>query len=511
MAELLVGIDLGSQSTKTAVYDLRGSTVAEAVVDTPLTWAGPHSVEQDPEDFHRAALRTIRDCVSRARLDPRSVAAIGVSGQMAGVLGVGADGLPTTPYDSWLDARCSTEADFLAQTAGDLIAERTGCAVMIDHAPKMRWWSRHHPDVFARTAKFLVPSAYVAARLTGLSVSDAYLDRTHLHFTGLGDAARCEWSEELVAAVGVPLKKLPRIIDPADLVGGLTRAAASASGLVAGTPVAAGLGDTAAGLLGAGIVEPGQLLDTAGTASVLAICVDRFRPDTGTRTLIAMQGALPGQWISLSYLAGGSLITWLQRVLTSRVDSKTLSLLLNDAAAVPAGSSGLLFCPYIGGRILPSAPAAAGGWIGLDFHHGRGHLMRSVLESVAFEYAGYLSVALELFPGLEPREARVIGGGAQSGLWNRIKASVLGLPYMRLGRENFTCWGAALVAGKAVGAVDDLREAALRSTRVEHVEAPDENEHALYSELALHYRALVNSFVPSSSNPSNPHREVVAL
>ncbi|HUZ85514.1 MAG TPA: FGGY family carbohydrate kinase [Candidatus Baltobacterales bacterium] len=509
--ELLVGVDVGSQSTKTAIYDIDGRTVAEAVVDTPLKWSGSQSVEQDPEGFYSATLRTIRECVSGAGIAPDSVLAIGIAGQMAGVLGIGADGLPTTEYDSWLDARCKQEVEFLERNAGDLIIERTGCAAMIDHAPKIRWWARQHPDVFSRTVKFVVPSAYVAARLSALPAEEAYVDRTHLHFTGLADAAKCAWSEELAALVGVPLDKLPRIVDPTELIGTLSPEAASETGLLPGTPVAAGLGDTAAGALGAGIVEPGQVLDTAGTASVLAVCTDGFRPDTRTRTLIAMQGALPGQWISLSYLAGGTLVTWLQGLLVGHADDAALQLLLDEAERVSPGADGVLFCPYVGGRILPAAPAARGGWSGLNFHHGRGHLVRAALESVAFEYDRYLSAALDLFPELKPCEVRVIGGGASSQLWNRIKASVLGLPFLRLDRKNFTCWGAAIVAGKATGAITDMRGTALRSTSVEHVDGSDDEAHSLYRAHLVRYRRWTNAAVETPDRTDQIDREVIGL
>ncbi len=205
------------------------------------------------------------------------------------------------------------------------------------------------------------------------------------------------------------------------------------------------------------MVEDGQLLDTAGTASVLALSTTAFRPDL-SRTLVQMRGAVPGQWISLAYLAGGDLLRWLPRVL----GDPPLDRLIEEAAACPGGR--LLFVPHLGGRILPSAPQARGAWVGLDLSQTRGDLARAVLESVAFEYAGFLERALELFPDLVPRDVRVIGGGGDDALWNLIKASALGLPYVRLERESFSCWGAAMVAAAAVGAVDDLAATALATT-----------------------------------------------
>jgi xylulokinase len=265
------------------------------------------------------------------------------------------------------------------------------------------------------------------------------------------------------------------------VIGYLTVEAAYECGLRAGTPVAAGLGDTAAGALGAGVVHPGQLLDTAGTAAVLGISTAEFRPDQ-SRTLLAMRCAVPGQWMSLAYLAGGDLVRWLPQALGA-----PLGELVREAKhARPAA---LLFVPYLGGRILPAAPKARASWNGLDFAHTRADLARAALESVAYEYAGFLDRALDLFPALEPWDVRVIGGGKDDEAWNRIKASVLGLPYVRLRRDSFASWGAALVAGAACGLVDDLAAAALAGTAEAARFEPDPGLHDVYRRRLVDYRA----------------------
>jgi xylulokinase len=260
--------------------------------------------------------------------------------------------------------------------------------------------------------------------------------------------------------------------------------------------VAAGLGDTAAGLLGAGVVQPGQVLDTAGTASVLSVSTTAFRPDA-TGTLVLMRGAIAGQWVSLAYLAGGDLLRWLPEVL----GAASLELLVEEAAAAAADEGRLFFVPHLGGRILPAAPRARGAWVGLDLSQSRADLTRAVLESVAFEYAGFLERALQLFPDVEPSEVRVIGGGSHDTFWNKIKASVLGVPYVRLRRESFSCWGSALVAAAAVDAVDDLAAAALATTCESDRVEPDPSLHLSYSERRRAYRAVVDLLV-------SPHEEV---
>jgi len=487
---LLVGVDVGTQSTKAGLFTRSGACLAEATLPLELHRRGPDEVDQEPEDFYRTAGAAIAACVERAGCEPSAVAAVGIAGQMAGVLGIGADGRAVTPYDSWLDSRCRPEVEEMSARLGDAVVELTGCPPMVAHAPKIVWWSRRRPDVHAAVRKWVVPSAFVAGRLCGLGADDAFVDTTHLHFSGLADAAAGAWSPELAGELGVELERLPRIVDPAEQVGVLTAQAARDCGLQAGTPVAAGLGDTAAGALGAGLVAPGHLLDTAGTASVLGISTTVFRPDLSTRTLVLMRGAVPGQWISLAYLAGGDLLRWLPEALGA-----PLERLLEEAAAV--GAAGPLFVPHLGGRILPAAPRARGAWVGLDFSHGRGDLARAALESVAFEYALFLGRALDLYPELSPVDVRVIGGGSDDRLWNGIKAAALGLPYVRLERDSFSCWGVALVAAAAVGAVDDLAAAALAATAERERVEPEPRLREVYAERLRDYRALVELLIPS--------------
>jgi len=503
MDHLLLGVDLGTTGTRTALFTATGTVLAEAAAPTPLRWHGPGQADQDPDDFYHAATRTMAACLERAAVAPERVAAVGVTGQMAGVLGVDADWRPSMPYDSWLDLRCAADVAYLAEEIGDDLIARTGCPPMVDHAPKIRWWRREHPDAFARTAAFVMPGGYVAGRLAGLSAADAYIDHTYLHFTGLADARAGAWSPELAAAVGVPLAKLPRIVEPWALVGRLTPRAAADCGLRPGVAIAAGLGDTAAGALGAGIVRPRQLLDTAGTAAVFAASTDEFRPDRLNKTLIVMRGALEGQWIALAYLSGGSLLAWFQHALADGEDIQApgepdFDRLTAGLAGVTAGSDGLIFIPHLDGRVLPSDPAMRGAWVGLQRRHTRRHLGHAILESVAYEYAGYLRALRALHPDLAPSETRVVGGGARSAPWNRIKAAVLGVPYVRLERNEFSCWGAALVAGRTVGLVDDLARVATDATASGQRFEPDWGAHAIYAGMIEQYRIVMDALGPPS-------------
>jgi xylulokinase len=464
----LIGVDLGTAGTKAAIYDAKGTLLAQAYEESILRTPRPGWVEQDPGDIYASALRTIRECLEKAGIRPASVAGIAFDGQMAGIGGVdGAWGTPI-PYDSWLDTRCQPYIAAM-KAHQELIIRLTGGFPTTCHGPKILWWLHERPEAFRRIRKLVVPAGYVAGRMAGLSGGEAFLDTTYLHFSCLSDAQEATWSEELCGLFGIPVEKLPWIVQPWDIVGRVTPEAARQTGLLAGTPIAAGCGDQAAGMLGAGMVEPGWIFDVAGTASVLAICTDRFVPDLEHRMLFTARLVPQGLWYALAYINGGGMnLRWFRDQFAAAekaAGGNVYALLDSMAAPVPPGSDSLLFLPHLGGRVCPSQPELRGLWLGFTWAHTRAHFYRAILEGVAYEYALYLAIEGQLLPELEFKEARVIGGGAASPLWNQIKADVLGLPYLRLSREECATLGSAIVAGHAVGVFGGLRETARRFVR----------------------------------------------
>ncbi len=492
----LIGVDLGTSATKAALYRPDGTLLAEASVEVPLYHPKPGVVEQENDDFYRSAAQTVRRCLSTTGIDPRAIAAIGFDSQMAGVGSIDENFQPATRFDSWLDMRCQPYIEQLERQHGDLITRLTGCPPTCDHGPKILWWKEECPEDYARIAKFVMPSGYVAGIMAGLPADQAFIDYTFVHFSALSDAQAGRWSPELCNLLSVDPDKLPRIVAPWEVIGEVQPGPAKDFGLAPGTPIAAGAGDTAAGALGAGIVRPGMLLDTAGTAAVLAGCTDRFVADVKNRALLTMRSVVPGRWNPLAYIAGGGLVLrWFRDQFFNAIRGQTQApsedlydLMTKIAARIPPGADGLFFSPHLGGRICPADPSMRGAWVGFSWGHTQAHFLRAALESVAFEYAYYLRILRELIPDLELIEARVIGGGARSDPWNQIKADVLGVPYQRLQRSEFATWGSALIAGYAVGLYDDLAQAATETTerRGEPIQPrPDVN--GLYQRLAEQY------------------------
>jgi xylulokinase len=490
---LFLGCDLGTLGTKVAVVDEDGALVASSFEEIQLHYPRPGWVEQDLLDIEASATRTIRSALQECGR-PEDIVALAFSGQMAGIGGVGTDHSPVTHYDSWLDTRCEPYIERMGE-ASERVTELSGCPPTYSHGPKILWWQHEAPDRFEEVARFVVPGAYVAGRLCGLQGTDAFIDRTYLHFSNLSDTEDESWSEELIEAFGIDDRVLPRIVDPLDIVGEVTRDGAEATGLPAGTPVAAGAGDQSAAALGAAVVRPGQAFDSAGTASVFAMCVDRFAPDIKHRTLMATHSVIKGTYVALAFINGGGLaLRWFRDEVM--LGSEDYAHLDEMAARIEAGSGGLLWFPHMNGRVLPPQARARGSFVGLSSGHTRAHLFRSVLEGIAYEYAEWARLAAEASGTVAVAEARALGGGAASALWNGIKANVLGIPWVPALRQECGVLGDALIAAAASGHIADLGAAAGSWQQTGDPVRPDVEMHARYQRFLTAYRELGDRLAP---------------
>jgi xylulokinase len=494
---VFVGCDLGTMGTKAVVAEETGEILGSAFEEVQLYYPQPGWVEQDWEEIETSAHRTISKAIDESGRGS-DIAGIAFSGQMSGIGAIDEHYGPAGHYDSWLDTRCEPYILEMNEHA-DRVTELSGCPPTYSHGPKILYSGRERPEDFKRIACFVVPGAYVAGRMCGLAVDDAFIDRTYIHFSNLSDTAQAEWSEELLDAFGIDGRVLPRIVDPFDIVGEVTRQASEATGVPAGTPVAAGAGDQTAASLGAGVVEPGQAFDSSGTASVFAICVDGFYPDVENKVLMATHSAIEGIYIALAFINGGGLgLRWFRDEIATHLkhDPDAYAKLDELAAGAPVGSGGLLWFPHIQGRVLPPQPFVRGSWVGLTSGHSLGYMFRSILEGVAYEYAEWARLASEARRGLLLHEARVLGGGAASSLWNQIKADVLGIDWVPTLRQECGVLGDALIAAAATGHVKDIAATAKEWQKTTRPFRPDPESHRAYEKLVSAYRRLGRSITP---------------
>ena len=467
----LVGLDVGTTGVKALALSPTGDVLGRAEESYDLSTPQPGWAEQDPEDWWRAAERAL------AALGGEP-AAIGLSGQMHGLVVLDDRDRVLRPAILWNDQR--TEAECVE------IEERVGLARLIQltgnraltgfTAPKLLWLRRHEPTTYAQVAHVLLPKDYVRLRLTG----EHAIDVADASGTLLFDVARRRWSQEMLEALELDPAWLPRALESPEVSGET----------VAGIPVAAGAGDQAAAALGVGVDRPGPVSVVLGTSGVVFAALPAFAADPQAR-VHAFCHAVPGGWHAMGVMlsAGGSL-RWLRDVLGPRGGYDELTA---AAEEWPAGTEGLSFLPYLSGERTPHAdPHARAAYAGLTLRHHRGALVRAVLEGVAYGLRDSLELLREL--GVDPRDGRVSGGGARSDLWLRILASVLRLPIRRTAADEGSAFGAALLRGVAAGVFRDVHEAVATCVRLLEPVDPDPQwvdayEHG-YRRFQLLYPAL---------------------
>jgi xylulokinase len=452
----LVGIDVGTTGVKAVAVSDRGDVLARAERGYPLATPRPGWAEQDPEEWWRAAE------VALAELDVEPTA-IGLSGQMHGLVVLDEGDRVLRPAILWNDQRTAAECREIEELAGgaERVLELTGNPVLTGFtAPKLLWLRRHEPETYARIRRILLPKDYVHLRLTGehaTEVSDA-------SGTLLFDVHGRSWSASMLEALEVAPEWLPPAFE---------------------STVLGGAGDQAASALGVGIDRPGPVSVVLGTSGVVFAALAGYAPDP-RGALHTFCHAVPGTWHSMGVmLAAGGSLEWLGKAL-GNVPAATV---LGEAAAWPPGCEGLLFQPYLAGERTPHAdPDARGAFVGLTLRHDRGALARAVLEGVAYGLRDSLELLRDV--GVEVEVGRVSGGGARSRLWLQIVASVLDLPLERTAAEEGAAYGAALLGGVAKGVFGDAHEAVAACVRVRDRIEPDADLRTVYEEGYVRYRRL---------------------
>lgn len=494
----LLGIDVGTGGTRALLMHAAGADAGKilgSATHEHAAFASPRSgwAEQDPADWWYAAQAATREVLRTTGTSAEAIACIGLSGQMHGAVLLDAANQVLRPSLIWCDQRAAAEAAWLTETVGQsrLIELTSNPALTNFTLTKLLWVRAHEPEIWARFRHFLLPKDYVRLRLTGeraIDVADA--SGTLL----LNVAARC-WSDEMLHAADLPASCLPPLHESQEVVGAITAEAAAATGLRTGTPVIAGAGDQAAGAVGMGIVRPGDVSATIGTSGVVFAATDRPTLDPQAR-LHTFCHAMPNVWHVMGVTqAAGLSLRWFRDVFGAcdgggdAYNALTYDALTKEASHAPPGSDGVLWAPYLMGERTPHLdPEARAALIGLTAGHTRSHMVRAILEGVAFSLRDTLSIFAEL--RVPVRQIRLGGGGARSALWAQIQADVYGRSVSRVEAEEGAAYGAALLAGVAAGAWPSVAEACDAVVRIAEEVHPDADAAKVLDRQYARYRRI---------------------
>jgi xylulokinase len=480
-----LGIDTSTTSSKALLIDEQGNVVAVASNPHTLQTPKPLWSEQDPREWWEAVSASIKSVLEKAGIGGEGVAAVGLTGQMHGLVLLDESGNVLRPAILWNDQRTQSQCDAIHRIVGkEKFIQITGNVALTGFtAPKILWVKENEPEVFAKAKHVLLPKDYVRLKLTG----EYAMDKADGAGTVLFDLKARDWSDEILSALEIPRAWMPKTFEGTEFTGYVSEEAAALTGLKAGTPVAAGGGDQAAGAVGVGAVEPGIVGLTVGTSGVVFATTPSALIEPEGR-LHAFCHAVPGMWHFMGVMlsAAGSL-QWYRDTLAPNMGFDEL---LREAESIPAGSEGLQFLPYLSGERTPHPdPLARGAFIGLTLRHSRAHMTRAVLEGVAFGLKDSFTLIQNAGLGTIT-QVRGSGGGTKGALWRQIMASVLNTELVTVNTTEGGAYGAALLAGVGARRWGSVAEACNACIKITGSTESDPAQMQVYTKSYAVYREL---------------------
>lgn len=490
----LIGIDVGTSGTKTALFDEVAHCVASRTVEYPMYQPQNGWAEQDPADWWNAVAEGIRAVLEKSGVRAGDIAGVGLSGQMHGLVMLDDQGNPLRRAILWCDQRTGRECAELEATMGRdrLIAVTANPAMTGFTAAKILWVKRHEPECFARCAHILLPKDYIRYCLTGVFATEVS-DASGMQMM---DIPGRRWSPEMLELLGVREEQLGRMFESPEVTGRVNREAAALTGLCEGTPVVGGAGDNAAAAVGTGVVAPGRAFTTIGTSAVVYTVSDGVHIDPQGR-VHTFCASVPGKWTVMSCTQSAGLsLQWLRNTCCTAEQAQAeqegrdvYALMDEMAAGVPIGAGRLLYLPYLMGERSPHPdPDCRGVFFGLSAVHSRANLIRAVLEGVAYSQRECVDVFREM--GVSVEDMAVCGGGGRSRIWRQILADLYGCPVSTLRVDEGAALGAALLAGVGAGVYTDVVDACAKTVHKGETYPSNREAHEAYEPYYQLYKQL---------------------
>jgi xylulokinase len=461
----VLGIDVGTGGTRAVLIDNGGRVISSATAEhAPMSSPQIGWAEQSPEDWWRAACQATKECLAKSPKLAEKVTAIGLTGQMHGLVLLDEKDQVVRPAILWCDQRTEEECKAITKQIGErrLIELTANPALTGFTLPKIWWVQRHEPELWARVRSLMLPKDYIRFRLTG----ERAIDVADASGTLMFDVVHRVWSKPMLVASRIDEACLPRVLESQEVSGQVKEEGARLSGLRPGITVVAGAGDQAAGAVGMGIVEPGAVSATIGTSGVVFAATSKpvLEPKGRIHTFCH---AIPSRWHVMGVTQGAGLsLRWFRDQFgAGKNDGRDpYERLAEEAAKTPPGADGLFWTPYLMGERTPHLdPNARGALVGFTAQHTRAHVIRAIMEGVAFSLRDSLTIFREI--GVPIESIRLSGGGARSAVWQQIQADIYGIPVELIEADEGAAYGAALLAAVGSGvwpSVEAACEAAVR-------------------------------------------------
>jgi xylulokinase len=458
----LLGIDIGTSGTKTVVFDFAGNTVAHHTAEYPMETPKPGWAQQKPQDWWEAVCVTVRGVLQKG-ISPEDIAAVGLSGQMHGLVMLDKSGEVLAPSIIWCDQRTDEECGEITRRVGAkrLIELTANPALTGFTASKILWARKHWPEAYEKCSKILLPKDYIRYKLTGVYATEVS-DASGMQLLNVG---KRDWSTEVLEKLEIEPSLLAEVFESVVISGKISRQGAAETGLLEGTPVAGGGGDQAAGAVGNGIVRPGLVSSTIGTSGVVFAHTESMAIDPGGRVHTFCH-AVPGAWHVMGVTQGAGLsLRWFRDTFCEEEKRQAslkgvdvYEIMTANAQKAPPGGNGVYFLPYLMGERTPHLdPYARGVFFGISAVTTKNDMVRAVMEGITYSLRDCMGIIREM--GFSATEVRASGGGARSLFWRQMQADMFGCPVFAVNSPEGPALGAALIAGVGAGVWGSVPEA----------------------------------------------------
>jgi xylulokinase len=496
----LIGIDLGTTGVKTVLFDIEGNAIAKSFVEYPLYQPEPGWSEQEPDDWWKATVKSIKKVLAISNIDVQEIKGISLSGQMHGSVFLDKKLHPVRPCILWNDQRTAQQCQTIIDKLGVAqLRELVGNTALSGFtAPKVLWLRVHEPENYAQVAKLILPKDYVRYKLTGVLVTEV----SDAAGTILFDIKNRKWSSEMLNELDINPDWFPECTESIAGAGQIIKKVAQQTGLMEGTPVIAGGADNTCSAIGNGIIQEGRVLASIGTSGVIFCHTDSVKVDPKLR-VHSFCHSVPHKWYLMGcMLSAGFSFRWfrdqfgeLEKKEAKKRKVDPYEILTEKANQVPVGSNGVIFLPYLMGERSPHGdPNAKSVFFGLTARTTKSDLIRAVLEGVTFGMRDSLEIMREL--GQPIQQIRITGGGAQSGLWRQICADIFDTPVATVNTTEGAALGAAILAGVGAGVYPDIRTAVDNIVKITSVTEPISDNSRNYTEFYQVYKALYPALKP---------------
>ncbi|MFA6449566.1 MAG: xylulokinase [bacterium] len=490
-----LGIDIGTTGLKALLIDGKGRIAGSAREEYPLSTPKPGWAEQAPDIWWKATASAVRKLMAGGA-DASKIAAVGLSGQMHGLVPLDSADKPLRPAILWCDQRPVKECDTLQKKFADrLIKTASNPALTGFTAPKILWMKKNESDLYKKMSCFLLPKDYVRFKLTG----ERAIDISDAAGTLMLNVAKGEWAADLIRDMGIKTSILPPIVGSSEIAGLVTREAARLTGLREGTPVVGGGADNTCAAIGTGIVRPSRVSSSIGSSGVIFAHTDKLRVDPSAR-VHSFNHSVPGKFYLMGVmLSAGLSFKWFRDTFCEKEiaaekagGGDAYDLLSREAQKAAPCCEGLLFLPYLNGERTPHKdPFARGVFFGISPRHNRAHMVRSVMEGIVYGLKDSLDIMESM--GIKVEQVRATGGGGKNAFWRQMQADMFGKPVVTVNHDEGPAYGAALLAASGAGAFKNVVEAADATVRVTSTTKPNPAMTKKYGENQARFKSLYSA------------------